>query len=78
MTVRAYLPVLPGDLLLGADVLSGLVIEHTAAGGFDLRLQEQPPLTENQMDVVVGLGLVVVQAGHTLHIIPPPKFLCEL
>ena len=77
-TAGAYSPVLPGDLLLGADVPPRLVIKHTSGGNLDHRLQEQAPLTENQVDVVVGLGLVVVQAGHTLYIVPLLKFLREL
>jgi len=59
-TAGAYLPILPGDLLLGADVLPHLVIEHIPGGDLDYGFRQQPPLTENQVDVVVGLGLVVV------------------
>ena len=77
-TAGAYLPILPGDLLLGADVFPRLVIEHTAAGDLNYGFRQQPPLTENQVDVVVGFGLVVVQAGHTLHVVPLLKFICEL
>jgi len=45
-TARAYLTVLPGNLLLGADVLPSLVIKHTIGGNLDLRLWQHPPFTE--------------------------------
>ena len=54
-TAFPYLPVLPRDFLFGADTLSSLVKEHAAGSNLYIRFGEQPPLAENQMDMIIHL-----------------------
>ena len=77
-TAFPYLPVLPRDFLFGADTLSSLVKEHAAGSNLYIRFGEQPPLAENQMDMIICLALVVVEGGHALHTVPPAELLCKV
>lgn len=49
--------VLVGDFFFRAYPFSVLVIVHVAAGNLDCGCGEQRPLTENQMNLVIGFAL---------------------
>ena len=66
-TAFSYLPVLTCDFLLGAYPLACFVKEYASCGNLHIRLREQLPFTENQMNVVIGLAFVVVQSRYTFH-----------
>ena len=70
--------VLIGNLFLGAYPLARFIKEHASGGNLDFGFGEKRPFAENQMNVIIGLALVVVQSRHTFHAIPSVKFLCEI
>ena len=73
-----YLPVLPRDFFFGAYPFARFVKEYATGCNLNLWLGKQPPFAEDEVDVVIGLSLVVVERRHTFHIIPPAEFLREI
>ena len=70
--------VLIGNPFLGAYPLARFIKEHASGGNLDFGFGQKRTFAENQMNVIIGLALVVVQSRHTFHAIPPVKFLCEI
>ena len=66
------------DLFLRPYPFSGLVKVHGAGGDLVIRCFQKPPLGKDQMDVIVGFCLVVVECGSTFHSVLPLEFLGEL
>ena len=77
-TAFSYLPVLTCDFLLGAYPLACFVKEYASCGNLHIRLRKQLPFAENQMNVVIGLALIVVQCRHTFHAVPPAELICKI
>ena len=77
-TAFSDLPVLSCDFLLGAYPFACFVKEYASCGNLHIRLREQLPFTENQMNVVIGLALIVVQCRHTFHAVPPAELICKI
>ena len=55
-TTFSYLPVLSRDFLFGADMLSSFIKERAAGSNLYIRLSDQSPLAENQMDMIIRLA----------------------
>ena len=72
------LTVLPGDLLFCAYPLAEFIIEHAAGGDLDIRLRQQAPFGEDQMDMIVFLCFVVVERRNAFHVISFLELLREL
>ena len=72
------LAILTGDLLLCPYPLAEFIIEHAASGDLDLRLRQQAPLRKDQMDMIVFLGLVVMERRNAFHFVPSLELLREL
>ena len=77
-TAFSHLSVLAGNLFLGAYPLPCLVIKYAYGGNLYIGLGKQLPFTEDKVDVVVGLFLVMMESRYTFHIVPSVKFLCEI
>ena len=77
-TAFSHLSVLAGNLFLGAYPLPCLVIKYASGGNLYIGLGKQLPFTEDKVDVVVGLFLVMMESRYTFHIVPSVKFLCEI
>ena len=73
-----YLPVLSHNLFFCAYPFARFVKEYAAGRNLNLRLGKQPPFAEDEVDVVIGLSLVVMERRHAFHIIPPAEFLREI
>ncbi len=67
-----------GALFLGVYPFARFIIEYVSGGDLYIRLGKQPPFAEYEVDVVIGLSLVVVESRYTFHIVPPAKFRCEI
>lgn len=66
------------DLFLRPYPFPGLIEVHGAGSNLVIRRFQKPPLGKDQMDVVVGFCLVVVECGSTFHSVLPFEFLGEL
>lgn len=65
-------------LLFRAYPLAGFIVEHAAGSNLDIRLRQQAPLRKDQMDMIVPLGLVMVERRDTFHVIPLLELLRKL
>ena len=77
-TAFSYLFVLADDFFLGAYSLPCFIKENTSGGYLYIRLREQRSFAEYEVDVVIGLSLVVVESRYTFRIVPSAKFLREI
>lgn len=77
-TALSNLPILVCDFLLGAYPFACFIKENTSSSNLDFGFGKQLSFAENQMNVVVGLALVVVQSRQTFHAVPLVKFLREI
>ena len=59
-------------------MLSLFIIKHISGGNLHFGLFQHFPFTEYQMNVVIGLALIVVQCRHTFHAVPLAKQVCEV
>ena len=64
-TALSYLSVLADDFFLGAYPLPCFIKENTSGGYLYIRLREQRSFAEYEVDVVIGLSLVVVECRYT-------------
>ena len=67
-----------GYLFLGTHSFSRFIVEYASGSDFYIRLGKQTPFAEYEVDVIIGLSLVVVECRYTFHIVPSAKFLCKI
>ena len=65
------------DLLPGPYMPAMFIIEHVPRGGLHFLLVQDLPLTEDEVDMVIGHCLVVVQRRDALDAVRLPEFFRE-
>ena len=70
--------IFPLTLALINQAFPVFVLLLASCGNLHIRLRKQLPFAENQMNVVIGLALIVVQCRHTFHAVPPAELICKI